>query len=306
MRIWDQGRVRRGGGHNSRPPLFGAGGPREDPSRATPRTAGCGRRRRRSQRPPRSLWPRTSPYRDLSGGPRSDESAGRRLTRRFTPQETHQLTEVARRPDLAAAGDRRLAGVLGRDDDPAHPAARAQAAIGNTPRTGRSVPSSASSPTKQRLRQRRCLHQPGGAEHPDGDRDVVRRAVLAQIGGGEVDRDRRGGSLNPLFSSAPRMRTRPSRTPASASPTMLQQGSPIATSTSTSIGVASIPTTAAEATRANMPPDIAKAMPARASGSIGSGARPAVYRSRLVPPPANLSGPSPGSGTSVERLCRAE
>ena len=41
------------------------------------------------------------------------------------------------------------------------------------------------------------------------------------------------GYLKPLFSMAPRMRTRPSFTPASGRPTMWQPGRPLATSTST-------------------------------------------------------------------------
>jgi hypothetical protein len=55
--------------------------------------------------------------------------------------------------------------------------------------------------------------------------------------------------LSPRFSSAPRIRTLPSCTPVSGSPTMRTPGSPEATSTSTSMGEASTPTTAAERTR---------------------------------------------------------
>ena len=43
---------------------------------------------------------------------------------------------------------------------------------------------------------------------------------------------------------------------------MLQQGRPTPTSTSTSMGAASMPTTAADATRTNMPRVFASAMPA--------------------------------------------
>src|SRR5262249_18319810 len=71
---------------------------------------------------------------------------------------------------------------------------------------------------------------------------------------------------------------------------------PIATSTSTSIGAASIPTTAAEATRANMPPDIANAMPA--PGPI-SRAHPAA-RGR---PPVTPSWPRP---RGLKRQAQAE
>ena len=102
---------------------------------------------------------------------------------------------------------------------------------------------------------------------------------LRRSAGARLTVVRRGGSLKPLLSSAPRMRTRPSRMPASASPTMLQHGSPTPTSTSTSMGAASIPTTAADATRANMPRCLcerdASANAARHAAAPARGRRPA-------------------------------
>ena len=107
----------------------------------------------------------------------------------------------------------------------------------------------------------------------------------------------RGGSLKPLFSSAPRMRTRPSRTPASASPTMWQPGRPTATSTSTSMGAASMPMTAAEATRASMrAPSKRSAMPTRRAarrGAQNEARRPGA--GRRVPVSVRCSGPRSGA-----------
>ena len=103
---------------------------------------------------------------------------------------------------------------------------------------------------------------------------------LRRSAGARLTVIRRGGSLKPLFSSAPRMRTRPSRMPASASPTMLQQGSPRPTSTSTWMGAASMPTTVADATRANMPlrhcESDASAKAARGRGPRAAARRPGV------------------------------
>ncbi len=138
---------------------------------------------------------------------------------------------------------------------------RAQAAMGSTPRTGRNVPSSASSPTKSVPSRAPASTTPAAHSMPTAIGTSKAAPSLRRSAGARLTVIRRGGSLNPLFSSAPRIRTRPSRTPASGSPTMLQPGRPTATSTSTSMAAASIPTTAAEATRANMPRVFASRVP---------------------------------------------
>jgi hypothetical protein len=74
--------------------------------------------------------------------------------------------------------------------------ARAKAAIGRTPFTGRTVPSRASSPTNSERFDRVGGEQPCAAQDPDGDGDVVGAAVLAQIGGGQVHHDLARGHLD--------------------------------------------------------------------------------------------------------------
>src|SRR5262249_37007036 len=128
----------------------------------------------------------------------------------------------------------------------------AQAAIGSTPRTGRSAPSSASSPTNSVPSSTAGSSTPAAHSMPTAMGTSKAAPSLRRSAGARLTVIRRGGSLNPAVSSAPRMRTRPSRMPASASPTMAQQGRPTPTSTSTSMGAASIPITAADVTRTNM------------------------------------------------------
>ncbi len=161
------------------------------------------------------------------------------------------------------------------------PRARAHAEIGNTPRTGRSVPSSASSPTNSVSASASAPTISAAHNMPTAIGTSNAAPSLRRSAGARLTLIRRGGSLKPLLSSAVRMRTRPSRMPASASPTMLQQGSPLPMSTSISIGAASMPTRAADATRANM--------------SAAHCERGASGRPHSAPPTARRRGRSPAA-----------
>ena len=133
-----------------------------------------------------------------------------------------------------------------------NPRRRAQAAIGSTPRTARTRPSSASSPTNRDS----CAQSSGNNPDPVRIPTAIGRSYAApslrMSAGARFTVTFRGGSLDPMFSSAPRIRVRPSFTPASGNPTIENPGNPPATSTSTSMGDASTPTTAAERTRVSM------------------------------------------------------
>jgi len=68
------------------------------------------------------------------------------------------------------------------------PCARAQAAMGSTPRTGRTAPSSASS-RRTGSPPRLGIEHAGGAQHANRDRHVECSAVLSQVGRRQVHGD---------------------------------------------------------------------------------------------------------------------
>ena len=80
----------------------------------------------------------------------------------------------------------------------AAPARAAASTAGSIPGTGRSRPSSPSSPMCT-VRRGRGIEIPCRREGGDGDRDVEPRAVLGQARRREVDRDLRAGSGHPAF-----------------------------------------------------------------------------------------------------------
>ncbi len=98
--------------------------------------------------------------------------------------------------------------------------ARAYAAIGSTPRTGRTRPSRANSPTKREFSLTSGGIAPAAARIPTAMGTSKAAPSLRRSAGARFTVIRRNGNLKPLFSSAPRMRTRPSFTPASGRPTM--------------------------------------------------------------------------------------
>ena len=91
------------------------------------------------------------------------------------------------------------------------PRARAQAAIGSTPRTGRTRAVERQLADEQRVRER-VRARPCSAAHsmPTAIGRSNAAPSLRRSAGARLTVIRRGGSLKPLFSSAPRMRTRPS------------------------------------------------------------------------------------------------
>ncbi len=68
-----------------------------------------------------------------------------------------------------------------------NPRRRASAVIGSTPRTWRTEPSSESSPTIKVWSNAVAGNLAGSNQQPDGDRKIVGRAFLAQIGRRQVD-----------------------------------------------------------------------------------------------------------------------
>ena len=179
---------------------------RQDPRQALRqhRLARAGRRRRTAgcaRRPPRS------PARAAATScPRTSAEIGRRPAEAAAPDPgmaPHRRDRALASPRSRPTSSPRCRGAGPRSRPPrrprrrsraarpaaASPAPRAQAAMGSTPRTGRSVPSSASSPTNSVSASASGVDHARRAEHPDGDRDVEGGAVLAQVGGRQVDGD---------------------------------------------------------------------------------------------------------------------
>ena len=121
--------------------------------------------------------------RDDGGGGPGEAAPPRRAAAR--PARPDSAGPARRRAPTTAASPAFSAGTTSRRTA----RARAQAAMGSTPRTGRSVPSSASSPTNSVSASAPGSTTPAAHSMPDGDRDVERGAVLAQVGGREVDGD---------------------------------------------------------------------------------------------------------------------
>ena len=89
-----------------------------------------------------------------------------------------------------SVGQRRLGPVLGRDDDRLERRARAPPRRSPArPGTGRTEPSSASSPTIASRGRALQLELPGGGQQRGGDRQVHPGPGLAQAGRGEVGDD---------------------------------------------------------------------------------------------------------------------
>ena len=178
--------------------------------------AHVGEIRRRTSRRGASIGPRAAARRR-----RPARRAGGRRARRGADAALRPRSRRRRRPPRAA--------LCARHDQAAHPAARA-------PRR-RSAARRAPGAARRRAPARRRTACPSSAA---GSTTPAAHSMPTAIGtskaapslrrsaGARLTVIRRGGSLKPLFSSAPRMRTRPSRTPASASPTMWQPGSPTA------------------------------------------------------------------------------
>ena len=137
--------------------------------------------------------PRTSARSSVVGAAaarraRRRRGRGCRRVAQLAAQQRHQRGEIRRRLHVDAADDRGLACVVGRDDQPAH---AAPARPGGDRQHAAHRPQGAVErqlADQQRAVQRRRIDRAGRGQHAGRDRDVERGAVLAQIGGREVDR----------------------------------------------------------------------------------------------------------------------
>ena len=123
-------------------------------------------------------------------------------------QELERLGQRRDRNDVDALDHRRLARIVGRQQEAAQPAARAPpAAIGSAPRTDFD-PAVERQLAEDRVARaswsRRQLA--GGGEHAERDRQVERRAVLLHVGRREVDVTRRARNLVAAVLAAPSAR----------------------------------------------------------------------------------------------------
>ena len=100
------------------------------------------------------------------------------------------------------------------------------AAIGSTPRTWRTLPSSDSSPITRLPSMQLGRHLPAGDQDAQGDGQVVGRAFLAHRAGARLTVTRLRGKNSPAFLMADCTRSRLSCTAASGRPTIVISGSP--------------------------------------------------------------------------------
>ena len=106
--------------------------------------------------------------------------------------------------------------------------------IGSRPGTDRTSPPSESSPINA-ARPARAVNCSEPTRIPIAIARSAADPVLGRSAGARLTVMRRGGWTKPEFRSAPRTRSRASRMPTSASPTIVKPGRPGATSTSTRI-----------------------------------------------------------------------
>ena len=122
------------------------------------------------------------------------------------------------------------------------------------------LPSSASSPTTATGRMRPSRTQPVAARMPSAIGRSNAGPSFRKSAGARLTVMRSGGNGNPALRIAVRTRSRLSRTAESGSPTVVNDGNPGDTSTSTRMSAASTPTRAAEKIRAST----SEIVPARA------------------------------------------
>ena len=219
--------------------------------------------RRPAGRPSSMLWPpaaATSSARRSTGWPRRSARSGsragavrrRRSRRRGRHLATAERAPRARPSDAIGAAPRspptsaasaRVGGRRRRSPRPPRP--RAASAIASAPRTGRTPPSSASSPASAS-----AVEQPrrAAARRRRGSRRRSRGRspgpALRRSAGARLTVIRCSGNSKPELTIAARTRSRDSRTAASGRPTIVKEGSPRRMSTSTSTGTASTPSRA--------------------------------------------------------------
>ncbi len=103
---------------------------------------------------------------------------------------------------------------------PVRPSSRARMAMGRTPRTGRTVPSSANSPMIQKRSSRSCtMASPEAAKRPTASGRSNAAPSLRTSAGARLMVTAPRGTGSPLVLMAARMRSRLSRTAPCGSPT---------------------------------------------------------------------------------------
>jgi hypothetical protein len=126
------------------------------------------------------------------------------------------------------------------------PLRRAISIIGRTPLTGRTAPSSASSPTSRTSRRRGGATAPSAASSPIAVARSYDDPVLRRLAGAMLMVIRRSHlNAKPQLRSAARMRPSLSLIEESGSPSIVKRGKPDDVSASTRMRCASAPTTAA-------------------------------------------------------------
>ena len=131
---------------------------------------------------------------------------------------------------------------------------RAAIAIASTPRIGRKLPSSPSSPALQISLLLAASSWPLASSSPRAIGRSKAGPSLRRSAGARFTTTRVSGTFRLLWRMAERTRSRASCTAASARPTSCRPGKPGARSTSTSTGLASRPCSAAVLHRANITP----------------------------------------------------
>ena len=134
------------------------------------------------------------------------------------------------------------------------PRRRQCSATGSTPRIGRMWPSSESSPMAIEFSMSPGLRMPVAERMPSAIGRSKAAPSLRSSAGARLIVMRSTGNSSPAFRIAARTRSRLSRTVESGRPTVVKDGRPGATSTSTKTSAASMPKTVAERTRASMAP----------------------------------------------------
>ena len=133
----------------------------------------------------------------------------------------------------------------------AKPSRRACRATGRTPRTGRTLASSDSSPITSARSRRPGFTSPVAERMPIAIGRSKAAPSLRRSAGARLTVIRSIGNSKPALRMAARTRSRLSRTVESGSPTVVKEGRPAVTSTSTKMVAASIPERVAERTRAS-------------------------------------------------------
>ena len=109
-------------------------------------------------------------------------------------QDAHDIVEPLHAIDLHVLEFRRLQGGIQGQDDPLVAGLAGHLGDGERPRHRPDAPVQAELSHQQEMPGARQFPLPGSGDDADGDRQVVAAAVLAQVGGGQVDDDPLAGN----------------------------------------------------------------------------------------------------------------